>query len=309
MHRSIDDINKLAENPAEFIKKSDEAYDLMIYDAAKKILETSIEKPIVLLSGPSGSGKTTTALRIEALLESWGHKTHTLSMDNYYYRRADGVMPLDEEGNVDYESPLCLDEELLRSHLQTLKVYGSIDVPSFDFQNQCRTPDTTRLDMESGDIVVVEGIHALNPNVVGDVHDGAIGIYISVRTRVHTDRGFILHPSKVRLLRRLMRDQRGRGQSFEDTISRLRSVSRGERLYIMPVKHNADISMDTFCPYELCVLKDLLLGGLEKVDPEFMFDNDIYDVVPFLRQVTPLKPDGIGKEALLREFIGGGLLD
>ena len=305
---TVGEINQAAKNPAEFIRACELKYSRMIEDAAKNILESSSHKPIILLSGPSGSGKTTTAMRIEALLDSWGHDTHTISLDNYYYRDENLELPTDDEGQIDLESPLIIDNVLLRRHMEMLIEGKTVNVPHFDFVNQRRSERFTPVTRNNGEIIVIEGIHALNPDVVGDAHSWGTGVYVSVRTRLRDENGFVLHPSKVRLLRRLMRDQRGRGQTYIDTISRLRSVNRGERMYIMPNKIHADISLDTFCPYELGVYRDILLPGLLSVDPEFMEDSDVSDLAPMLRQLETMPMDGIPREALVREFIGGGLV-
>jgi len=309
-YMTIEEINRAAANPLRFIQDSEAEYDALLVEAAQRILTVSEEKPIVLLSGPSGSGKTTSALRIEALLDGWGHECHTLSMDNYYYRDESLVIPVDDEGQPDLETPLIVDSALLREHIQGLIRGETVHIPSFDFVAQQRRPERTPMRRGPGEIIVIEGIHALNPEVVGaDAHSWGTGVYVSVRTRIKDPNGFVLHPSKVRLLRRLMRDRRGRGQSFEDTVTRFRSVNRGERLYIMPHKHHADISIDTFCPYELSVYRDILLEGLFAMDPEFMEDMDVSDMAPMLRQVAPMAMEGIKREALIREFIGGGMVE
>lgn len=304
----INEINSLGRNPLQFKEQCEAEYEFMLQNTVRDILAAAHERPIVLVSGPSGSGKTTTALRLEAMLEKAGRPCHALSMDNYYFRPKDSSVPLDDEGRPDLESPAILDSGLLREHIKALMSGGTVDVPKFDFVAQRRADEYVSLTRGKDELIVVEGIHALNPEVVGvDAQRWCTGIYVSVRTRVKDANGFVLHPSKVRLLRRLMRDRRGRGQSFEDTISRLRSVNRGERLYIMPHKDRANISLDTFCPYELSVYRALLLDGLLGMDPEFMEDFDVSDVAPILRQFAPMDEEGIRKEALIREFIGGGL--
>jgi uridine kinase len=305
----IADINLAARSPEVFIRHCEGHYAHVLENAARRILAGSADKPIVLLSGPSGSGKTTTALRIARLLQSWGHGTHALSMDNYFFRDPDTPVPLDDEGHPDYETPAIMDSALIQAHLAALSRGEEIGVPRFDCVGQRRAGDTTPMRRGPGEIIIVEGLHALNPAVVGAARDLATTLYVSVRTRVKDPNGFVLHPSKVRLMRRLMRDRRGRGQSFEETVRRVRSVNRGERLYIMPYKDRADIAIDSFCPYELPVYRDILLPGLLLMDPEFMEDCDVSDMAPMLRQITPMAMEGIAQEALIREFIGGGLVE
>ena len=302
----IRNINQWAAEPRYFVTKGDRYYDDSIFRCAEKVLQTADERPIVLLSGPSGSGKTTSALRIEALLNQWGHKTHTLSMDNYFYRRDDGWVPRDEEGKVDYESPYMMDIDLFQQHLRAIRDCKPVEVPSFDFINQRRRDTTTTLHRQPGEVVVVEGIHALNPLVTGGAQDYSTGIYVSVRSRVKDDKGNILHPKYIRLLRRFLRDRVGRGQSLENTLERLDSVERGEEKFIMPHKNNAEIHLDTFCLYELC-LYTVLLPELRAMAPEHRNDPGIRAIIDVLEQVTPISSELVPHHALVREFVGGGL--
>ncbi len=181
-------------------------------------------------------------------------------------------------------------------------------VPKFDFEKQRRSDHQTLLHCKPGELVVLEGIHALNPEVVGPpIHAFSTGVYVSARTRIKDPNGYILHPSKVRLMRRLLRDERTRGQSFTETVERMRSVERGERLYILPNKHHANIELDTFCFYEASIYRDALLAGLKKVDQTLLEDSGVADIVPMLQQMSSMPADGVPREALVREFIGAGL--
>ncbi len=302
---TINDMNEAARDPAEFIRWSQERYDAKVEAAARQILEAAEHgKPLVLLSGPSGSGKTTTAGRITQWLNDHGHPSHTLSMDNYYYRRADGWMPKDEEGQIDYESPELIDMPLLRQHLELLAEGKPVEMPTFDFANQCRGSKTIPAHRKPGEIIVMEGIHALNPQVLGQETDLATGIYISVRTRVQDENGFVLHPSRIRLARRLLRDFRHRGQDYAATVTKLRSVSRGERLYIDPNKQNAAIQFDTFIPYELAVYRNEVLFYLNKMDATMLEDLGVSELAPMLRQIDPISEKFVPEHALIQEFIG-----
>jgi len=306
---SVAELNAGVCDPRQAVRQHEAAYDAMIHGAAEYFLQHYREKPIILLSGPSGSGKTTTAHRIEMLLDSWGHSTHTISMDNYFHSKQTRPQVLDEEGNPDLESPLCVDLELLQQHLQRLARCESIEIPVFDFTTQQRSGETIPLHRKPGELVVLEGIHALNPEVVGaQTHQWASGLYISVRTRVRDDGGCVLHPSKVRLMRRLLRDKRTRGRSFAETVRHMPSVERGEQLYIMPHKHHADIELDTFCPYELPVYRDAVLQGLLQL-PQALLETDcLRDIVPMLQQIVPMDSAHVPPQALIREFLGEGIL-
>ena len=155
---TINDMNEASRDPAEFIRWSQERYDAKVEAAALRILEAAEQgKPLVLLSGPSGSGKTTTAGRITQWLCDHGHPSHTLSMDNYYFRRADGWMPKDEEGQIDYESPEIIDMPLLRQHLEMMADCKPVEMPTFDFANQRRGDKTIPVHRKPGEIIVKIG--------------------------------------------------------------------------------------------------------------------------------------------------------
>ncbi|MBP3588430.1 MAG: nucleoside kinase, partial [Clostridia bacterium] len=226
------------------------------------------------------------------------------SMDNYYYRRADGWMPNDEEGQIDFESPDLIDMPLLRQHLEMMAECKPVEMPTFDFAGQRRGDKTIPVHRKPGEIIVMEGNHALNPQVLGQETDLATGIYISVRTRVQDDNGFVLHPSRIRLARRLLRDFRHRGQDYAATVTKLRSVSRGERLYIDPNKNNAAIQFDTFIPYELAVYRNEIIYHLGRVDATFLEDLGVSELMPFLRQIDPISEKYVPENALIQEFIG-----
>ena len=302
---NISDMTEASRDPAEFIRGSQERYDAKVEAAALQILEAAEHgKPLVLLSGPSGSGKTTTAGRITQWLTDHGHPSHTLSMDNYYFRRADGWMPRDEEGQIDYESPEIIDMPLLRQHLEMMAECRPVEMPTFDFAGQRRAEKTIPVHRKPGEIIVMEGIHALNPQVLGQEAELATGIYISVRTRVRDDNGFVLHPSRIRLARRLLRDFRHRGQNYADTVKKLRSVDRGERLYINPHKNSAAVQFDTFIPYELAVYRNEVLLYLNKVDATLLEDLGVSELMPMLRQIDPISEKFVPEHALIQEFIG-----
>ena len=302
---NISDMNEASRDPAEFIRWSQERDDAKVEAAALQILEAAEHgKPLVLLSGPSGSGKTTTAGRITQWLTDHGHPSHTLSMDNYYFRRADGWMPRDEEGQIDYESPEIIDMPLLRQHLEMMAECRPVEMPTFDFAGQRRAEKTIPVHRKPGEIIVMEGIHALNPQVLGQEAELATGIYISVRTRVRDDNGFVLHPSRIRLARRLLRDFRHRGQNYADTVKKLRSVDRGERLYINPHKNSAAVQFDTFIPYELAVYRNEVLLYLNKVDATLLEDLGVSELMPMLRQIDPISEKFVPEHALIQEFIG-----
>lgn len=299
--------NSINNSTAEFVRKAEENYQHQLKAMAEHIISDKATKPLVLLSGPSGSGKTTSALRIAELIKQSGLNVHTISMDNYFLPSEMGQLPRDENGKVDLESPYRVDIELFSDHLKKLFLCEEIKVPVFDFATQSR-PDFIPITRKKNEIIIVEGIHALNPLVTGDTDSFTTCIYVSVRTRISAKDGAVLHPSRIRLMRRLMRDKLFRGRRLEDIFELFASVSRGEELYIMPHKHRADFDVDTFLSYEASAYRDLLLPELEDIK-DIMKDNPNYnDIVKFLAELSPLPTEAVPADSLVREFIGGSCL-
>ena len=177
-----------------------------------------------------------------------------------------------------------------------------VDIPVFDFVTQEHStyiPLTRKKD----EIIIIEGIHALNPEVTGSTGEKASCVYVSVRTRLKTDNGDILHPSQVRLMRRLIRDRLFRGRSFDDIFAMFTSVQRGENLYIMPHKHRADYDVDTFIDYEASVYKSIIYDEL-KAYKETAFPDLRKMALRYLKELEPISAELIPDNSLIKEFIG-----
>lgn len=299
---SIERLNTAAKSTAEMIAEGEEIYEQQLIAAAESIYSAREKRPVVLLSGPSGSGKTTSAHRIAHLLEGYGCKAHTISMDNYFLPMKENEAARDENGKIDYESPYRLDIPLFKKHLEMLSNCETIDIPSFDFARQERC-EGMPLKREPGDLVILEGIHALNPLVTGDCDDFTTCVYVSVRTRISNGEK-LLHPSKIRLMRRLMRDKLYRGRSLAETFEFFKSVERGEGLYIMPFKYRANFDIDTFIEYEPLIYRNILLPDLEKAAVDYSEYGDYADIEEFLRLLEPVEKRFVPDNSLIREFIG-----
>ncbi|MCH5203482.1 MAG: nucleoside kinase [Oscillospiraceae bacterium] len=299
---SIERLNEAARSPEEIIAEGERLYSEQLSAAAESIYSNRETHPVVLLSGPSGSGKTTSAHRIADLLGEYGCKAHIISMDNYFLPMSENEAARDENGKIDFESPYRLDIPLFKEHLEMLSRCEEIYIPSFDFAKQERFEGMT-LKREAGELVILEGIHALNPLVTGDCDAFTTCVYVSVRTRISNGEK-LLHPSKIRLMRRLMRDKLYRGRSLEETFEFFKSVERGEDLYIMPFKFRADFDIDTFIEYEALVYRDILLPELEKAAAEYSDYKDYADIEEFLRLLKPVDKRFVPENSLIREFIG-----
>lgn len=302
-------INSGLDNDAEgFIQSSENIYRDQLRIAAEKIYMSRNERPLVLLSGPSGSGKTTTALRLAMLLGNKGLQVHTLSMDNYFLPADAGEFPVDENGKPDLESPYRLDIPMFSEHLEKLSKGEPVEMPVFDFTTQSRS-DHIPVARKSNEIIIIEGIHALNPEVTGDSDDFTTCMYVSVRTRIRTRFGYTLHPRKIRLMRRLNRDRLFRCRSLEDIFGMFESVTNGEEKYIMPYKNRATIEIDSFIPYEASVYAKMLKNDIENNREAFAAIEDGDVMLKVLTELEPLSEELVPSDSLVREFIGGSSLN
>lgn len=302
-------INSGLENDAEgFIEKSEGIYQDQLRIAAEKIYMDREKRPLVLLSGPSGSGKTTTALRIAMLLGQKGLQVHTLSMDNYFLPAGAGEFPVDENGKPDLESPYRLDIPMFSEHLEKLSKGEPVEMPIFDFTTQSRS-DFIPVARKNNEIIIIEGIHALNPEVTGSSDDFTTCMYVSVRTRIRTKYGLTLHPRKIRLMRRLNRDRLFRSRSLEDIFDMFQSVTNGEEKYIMPYKNRATIEIDSFIPYEASVYAKMLRNDVENNREAFAAIEDGDVMLKVLSELEPLSEELVPSDSLVREFIGGSSLN
>ncbi|MBR4555481.1 MAG: nucleoside kinase [Ruminococcus sp.] len=300
---------KIQKKASSFVRRCEEDYRLQIETVADSIAESRGAKPIILLAGPSGSGKTTTALRLEEYLDRAGMETHTISMDNYFLPLDEATAERCEDGTIDYESPSRLDIELLNKHMVMLSRGEEIEIPSFDFTNQVRREKTRKLKRKEGELIIFEGIHALNPDVMGAHTDIANGVYVSVRTRLESKHDELLHPSHLRLMRRIIRDKLFRGRTCMDTINMFASVERGEQKYIMPYKHNSQYSINTFMAYEPSIYKSYLLEDLKKIRKSGFNFSQLDLMIEILKYLEPVNIDLVPGTSLVREFVGGSNLN
>lgn len=294
----------VTDNSEEFICSAEELYRSRIRTVADNLTEQSADMPIILISGPSGSGKTTTALRLATMLEESGRVVHTVSMDNYFIPIDDPRNERDEDGRIDLESPKRLDMDLLNDHLKKLWKCEEIEIPTFDFSTQQRMPGRS-MKRGSGEFVILEGIHALNPQITGNIGKHATTVYVSVRTRLKNDEGNLLHPSKIRLMRRLVRDKLFRGRDAAGTLDFFKWVERGEQKFIMPYKSSAMYDIDTFISYEPAVYKPFVLKELLAVKNSYPNYSYYSDLEEFLSEINDMERENVPLNSLVREFVGG----
>lgn len=306
----LTEINRRAKSdPAAFLAESDQRFHRHVCQAAEEILENRRKSPIVLLSGPSGSGKTTTSLKIEEELERRGVMTHAIALDNYFVTpdRVNG--PKTPEGNYDYESPRCLDMELLDRHFSALEQGEEIVVPQFDFAHQRRIPGAgTPLRLGRDEIAVFEGIHALNDDLTGR-HPEAFKVYLSARSNVLRLGKVVFKGTWMRLTRRAVRDLNFRGTDVEGTLDQWDNIRRGEKMYISPYKHRANLIFDSSLPYEVNVLRKYAEPLFQSIPRENVRRREILEMIWAFDRFYPIDDGLVARDSLIREFIGGGSYD
>ena len=302
---NINTINSnLENNTIDFINQCEQHYIDQLVNTANSIVESLEDKPIVLISGPSGSGKTTSALKLsKILLDDFDCPSSVISLDNYFKSNDSPDMPKNGDGSIDLESPLCIDMQTLQDNIYSISQGKSFDMPYFNFTNQVRG-GYRPFKVNKGEIVIFEGIHALNPIVTGAT-DNTTKIYVSVRTRLVNDDGAVLHPKCIRLMRRLMRDSLFRGRNYVDIFSYFNSVSVGEQKYITPFKPLANFDIDTFHSYEPSIYKRYLLNDLLSIQNDMKSNIEYNEIVSFLSEVIETTSDLVPNTSIVREFIGG----
>lgn len=307
----LSEINERASrDPAAFIAQCDKEYNEKIQEAANQIIRNMEKSPIVLLSGPSGSGKTTTALKIEEELERRGVRTHSIAMDNYFKTYIPGTLPLTESGMPDWESPLYMDMELLNEHFAMLSRGERIYVPRFEFARQMRVIKPSKsLKLRENEIVIFEGIHALNDEITSQNPD-AFKLYISAYSNVVDDKYRLCFTGVwMRLCRRTVRDNLFRGADANHTLRMWPNVRRSERRHIAPFVNKADYIFDSSFPYEVGIMKNFAPELFREI-PETAADyEELEGLLPAFEKFVSIDPELLPPSSLLREFIGGGIYE
>ena len=302
-------LERTRRDPAEFLAECDASYQQRLETAADAIASRLEASPVVLLSGPSGSGKTTTAMKLEQALERRGINSHTVSMDNYFKSMDRASAPRTPEGDIDYESPQLLDMELLDDTFTRLARGEEVIVPKFEFARQMRNPVKGRpLRLGKNEIAIFEGIHALNDDIAGR-HPEATGLYISARSDIVDGDQVVFKGTWMRIVRRTVRDLNFRGTDMVSTFAMWHNVRRGEKCYISPFKHRASIILDSSLRYEVSVFANYaqpLAQAVAILDQDNPRKKELEQMVAAFQYFTPVSPELVDKDALIREFIGGG---
>lgn len=285
-------------NTVDFILAAEERYSLALDSVIERII-TNKSVEIVLLAGPSCSGKTTTANKIKERLHEKGHKAYTISLDDFYRNAVDAI--IGDDGKPDYETVHALDLDLLADVLTKLVKDRTAMIPRFDFDTGIRTDNAFKISLDEGDVVIIEGLHALNPLIYAYLpSDVLLKIYISVSTRIYDDSGYVLLTKRdLRLIRRTVRDFHSRSSSVENTFDMWAGVLEGENKYLAPYKYCADILIDTIHNYEPCVFKSRALELFKTVKPDSVWFAETLRLTEKLVQFSDIEEEKVPRSSLL----------
>ena len=306
---TVGDFNKACNDgyATELINVSEALQEKRISQIADEIFHRGQKgNPVklILISGPSSSGKTTFSKRLSVQLMANGLKPYPISLDDYFVNRVD--TPKAENGEYDYESLYALDLDFFNSQLQMLLNGEEVELPRFNFNTGIREMSGKRLRLDENMILILEGIHALNPELTPHIPaESKFKIYVSALTTILLDDHNYIPTTDNRLLRRIIRDFKYRGYSAEETISRWPSVRAGEEKWIFPFQENADVMFNSALLFELAIIKDYAEPILRKVPynrPEY---SEAYRLRKFLEYFVPLQDKELPPTSLLREFLGG----
>ncbi len=304
INNKIEYINEMAErNPRGFVKASEERYNKIIDNIVEKIINDK-GREIVMLAGPSSAGKTTTARKIREGLQRKNVTTYVLSLDDYYLNRAD--IPYLPDGTQDYETVYALDLECFEEQMNALLRGETVRTPVFDFTTGKRS-DSLYNDITLGceDVVIIEGLHALNPIITQKIKGKLLKIYINVSSRIYDNKGnIILNKRNMRFIRRMVRDYKFRASSVENTCRLWKNVTAGEDKYLFPYRDYADIKANTIHLYESCVLKHQALSLLRDCTVAEEFRGGIEALCNALEKFSDIDENSVPDDSLLREFLG-----
>lgn len=289
---------------SELIKITEALHERKVIKIADRILDRKENVRVVLISGPSSSGKTTFAKRIAIQLKVSGLTPYTISLDNYFVNRED--TPLDENGEYNFETLKALDIPKFNEDLVDLLKGKEVELPKFSFDTGKRFYDGTKLQIKSNGIIIIEGIHALNPNLTPLIEaEKKFLIYISALTSVSIDGSTRIPTTDNRLLRRIIRDNKYRGYSALDTISRWNSVRRGEDKNIFPYQEQADVMFNSALVYEFGILKTYAEPILNEVPMNVPEYSEAKRLLKFLKFFEKMPDHEVPPTSILREFLGG----
>lgn len=294
-------------NAGDIIQLSEIMQDYKLLNIAEEIVLNKENYKVVLMSGPSSSGKTTSSMKLSLYLKSLGLNPTHLSLDDYFHERVE--TPLGANGKPDFESLKAIDVKLFDTQISKMLKGIKVTVPTYNFVEGKKEYKRT-VQIKENDILIIEGLHALNDEILTNIpKKQKFKIYLSPLTYLSIDNDNRISMTDLRLLRRMVRDNRTRGYNPSKTLNAWRDVRDGEEKYVFPFQDSADVMFNTSLAYELAVLKTFaepLLYTIDKDDPEYETAKRLLNL---LKNVLPLPSESVPKISILREFIGGSYFE
>ena len=300
----LEQINDAAiSSPERMIFEVEDSYHEHIQNIARNIATHHDKVRICMLAGPSSSGKTTTAHLLQAFLKEFGIGSHIVSMDNFYLDR--DKVPLLPDGRKDFETVDALDVKAIEACLMSIVKADTIAVPHFDFTAGKSSGEKSVVKIEQHDIVIMEGLHALNPVFTKNLpEESLIKLYVSVKQQIKDVNGEVISPFDLRLVRRIVRDMQFRGTEPEGTIMMWDNVVAGEDKYIRPYRLSADYTVNSIHIYEPCVLRTMAIPILRQIPADSPVYRKARDLDSRLMRFEPVSTELVPDNSMLREFIG-----
>ncbi len=307
---TLAEINSAAiRDPGEMIAQMERLYERTIDSIAEFIIGGDSGNKLLMLAGPSGSGKTTTAAMLCKRINAHGVNAIRVSLDDFYLGGDNA--PRDEFGEPDYECVEALDVPLMRKCLTDIVGNKPVVLPRFNFHTKEREKEGTELNLKGDNIIVVEGIHALNPVICNDLPDSKLlKVYCSVKQGIRAYRGNkrnVIGPYDMRLIRRIVRDNQFRSTTADATMNMWPSVRRGEEKYLSPHKGRADVTINSIHIYEPCVMAPLALPLLKEIPKSSQNYELAKKLIKKLDKFNPIELSLVPESSLLREFLGGSI--
>ncbi|MFT5497333.1 MAG: uridine kinase [Kiritimatiellia bacterium] len=303
--RTVGDLNAAVANHSldDLVKTSEAFHEKKLSHIADQILARKDKTRWVFIAGPSSAGKTTFSRRLAVHMRVNGLRPVTIECDNYFVNRED--TPVDAQGHVDFEHIDAIDHDLFNDHLEKLDRGEEIELPTFNFQEGRQEFHGNTLKLEEDQVVLIEGIHCLDPVMsLGIPRDHKFCIYISALTQLTLDKNNRLSTTDLRLIRRIIRDNRTRGHSALRTFELWPSVRRGEKRWIFPFQQLADVAFNSSLDYEFAVLKPFVAPLLAEIKPFHKEYAEARRLIDFLDMILTAPAEPVPKSSIIREFIG-----
>ena len=301
-HREI--CERAIQDPQAFVNSCEQRYSEDLQELGEHILSHPQQCQIILLAGPSSSGKTTTARRLAQYLEKRGVGCPVVGLDDFYYGVGLGYYPKNPDGTENYEALEAIDLSLLRQCIAQLYRTGEADFPQFDFSVGRRSSKPVHLTRQKQDVLLIEGLHALNPKLLENVPISTYTISLAVEDSVVKEGSLLLSGREMRFVRRLVRDRQFRNSPLCRTLSLWPWVVEGEEKYIVPYRPMADAHLDTFLPYELCVFDPFIKRLFEGEGKSRQEKETMHWLETVFCEFPVLSPKLVPDDSILREFIG-----